>query len=169
MLSFGRKANELMNKFFQKKNKKELKDEFLKWAMVQEAKHEKLKKDKLDTELKKKNDKKETPLSKRERTKINKELRTQERLKAALLKKTEKEVIPEVVKIRIKKQKIDREKAIVIEGYEFQVHDTVRLKDGNAKGTIEKIEKNIATINYGQINAKSNVNQLELVKRASKK
>jgi len=169
MLSFGRKANELMNKFFQKKNKKELKDEFLKWAMVQEAKYEKLKKDKLDIELKKKNNQKETPLSKRERTKINKELRTQERLKAELLKKTEKEVIPEVVKIRIKKQKIDREKAIVIEGYQFQIHDTVRLKDGNAKGTIEKIEKNMATINYGQINAKSNVNQLELVKRASKK
>lgn len=169
MLSFGRKANELMNKFFQKKNKKELKDEFLKWAMVQEAKYEKLKKDKLDTELKKKNDQKEIPLSKRERTKINKELRTQEKIKAELLKKIEKEVIPEVAKVRIKKQKIEREKAIVIDGYQLQINDTVRLKDGNAKGTIEKIEKNIATINYGQISAKSNVNQLELVKRASKK
>jgi len=169
MLSFGRKANELLNKYFQKKNKKELKEEFMKWALVEDIKYENVKKSKLETELKKKNSQKEKPLSKRERTKINKELKTQERIKAALLKKTEKEVLPEVKKIRIKKEKIEREKAIVIDGYEFQINDTVRLKDGNAKGTVEKIEKNIVTINYGLFTAKSDLNQLELVKKAGKK
>jgi len=169
MLSFGRKTNELLNKYFQKKNKKELKEEFMKWAMIEEAKYEMLKKDKLESELKKKNDQKEKPLSKRERTKINKEIKIQERIKEELLKKTEKEVLPEVKKIRVKKEKLDREKAIVIEGYQFQTNDVVRLKDGNAKGTIEKIEKNIATINYGLFTAKSTVEQLELVKRGKKK
>ena len=169
MLSFGRKTNELLNKFFQKKNKKELKEEFIKWAMIEEAKYEMAKKDKLESELKKKNDQKEKPLSKRERTKINKEIKIQERIKEELLKKTEKEVLPEVKKIRVKKEKLIREKAIIIEGYELQINDIVRLKDGNAKGTIEKIEKNIATINYGLFTAKSDVDQIELVKRAKKK
>lgn len=169
MLFFGRKANELLNKFFQKKNKKELKDEFLKWALIEQDKHEKLKKEKLENELKKKNDDREKPLSKRERTKINKELRTQQKRKDDLLKKIEQEILPEVKKVRVKKEKINREKAIVIEGYQYQVHDVVRLKDGNAKGTIEKIEKDIATINYGMFTAKTDVDQLELVKKAGKK
>ena len=42
-------------------------------------------------------------------------------------------------------QKIAREKS----NYQFQINDKVRLFDGNAKGTIDKIEKKIATINYG--------------------
>ncbi len=168
MLSFGRKANELLNKFFQKKNKKELKDEFLKWALIEQDKHEKLKKEKLENELKKKNDDREKPLSKRERTKINKELRSQQKRKDALLKKIEQEILPEVKKARVKKEKINREKAIEIDGYQYQVNDVVRLKDGNAKGTIEKIEKDIATINYGIFTAKTDVDQLELVKKAVK-
>jgi DNA mismatch repair protein MutS2 len=168
MLSFGRKANELLNKFFQKKNKKELRDEFLKWALIEQDKHEKLKKEKVENELKKKNDDREKPLSKRERTKINKEIKTQQKRKDALLKKIEQEILPEVKKVRVKKEKINREKAIVIDGYQYQVNDVVRLKDGNAKGTIEKIEKDIATINYGIFTAKTDVDQLELVKKAGK-
>ena len=40
--------------------------------------------------------------------------------------------------------------------------------EGTAKGTIEKIEKNIATINYGMFTAKTNVDQLELVEPSKK-
>ncbi|MDH3321656.1 MAG: DNA mismatch repair protein MutS [Flavobacteriaceae bacterium] len=168
MLSYGRKSNEFMHKFFQTKNKKELQNEFLKWAMIEQAKHEKVKKDKIEIEHKKSNSKKETPLSKRERTKINKELKNQQKLKEEQLKKIEKELLPEVKKVRKKKEIIEREKAIIIEGYQFKVNDRVRLIDGNAKGTIDKIEKNIATINYGFFTAKSNIDQLELVQKAKK-
>ena len=168
MLSFGRKSNELINKFFQTKNKNQLQNEFLKWAMIEQSKHEKRKKEKIEIEYQKKNSDKEKPLSKRERTKINKEIRLQQKLKEEQLKKIEKEVLPEVKKARKKKKTIEREKAIVIDGYEFQIDDRVRLIDGNAKGTIDKIEKNIATINYGFFIAKSNVNQLELVQKAKK-
>ena len=168
MLSFGRKSNEFIHKFFQTKNKKQLQDEFLKWAMIEQAKHEKLKNNKIETEQNKNNAQKVKPLSKRERTKINKELKLQQKQKEEQLKKIEKEVLPEVKKIRAKKEKIAREKAIIIEGYQYEIGDRVRLIDGNAKGTIDKIEKNIATINYGFFTAKSNVNQLELVQKAKK-
>ena len=169
MLSFGRKSNELINKFFQTKNKNKLQSEFLKWAMMEQSKHEKKKKDKIELEHQKKNSDKEKPLSKRERTRINKEIKLQQKLKEEQLRKIEREVLPEVKKARKKKKIIEREKAIVIDGYQFQINDQVRLIDGNAKGTIDKIEKNIATINYGFFTAKSNVNQLELVQRAQTK
>ncbi len=169
MLSYGRKTNELINKFFQTKNKKELKDEFMKWSLIEQAKSEFSKKEKIKKELNKKNDLKEKPLSKRERTKINKELRQRQKIKDAALKKIEQEILPEVKKIRVKKEKVEREKAIFIKDYQFQINDTVRLKEGNAKGTVEKLEKNIATINYGLFTAKTDVGQLELVRKAKKK
>ncbi len=168
MLSYGRKSNEMINRFFQTKNKKHLQAEFLKWATIELSKYEKIKEDKINIEIKKKNSEKEKPLSKRERTKITKELKLQQRIKEEQLKKIEKEVLPEVKKVRRKKKKIEREKAIVITGYQFQINDRVRLIDGNAKGTIDKIEKNIATINYGFFIAKTNLDQLELVGKAKK-
>ncbi|MCF6223070.1 MAG: DNA mismatch repair protein MutS [Flavobacteriaceae bacterium] len=168
MLSYGRKSNEFMHKFFQTKNKNQLQNEFLKWAMIEQSKHEKLKKDKIEVEHKKNNSQKEKPLSKRERTKINKAIKLEQKLKEEQLKKIEKEVLPEIKKVIKQKKLIEREKAIIIEGYEFQINDRVRLIDGNAKGTIDKIEKNIATINYGIFTAKTNVNQLELVQKAKK-
>lgn len=169
MLSYGRKINELLNKFFQTRNKKELREEFMKWSLIEQTKSERLKKDKIKAEQSKKNDQKEKPLSKRERTKINKELRQRQQIKEAALKKTEREILPEVKKIRVKKAKVEREKAIFIKDYQFQINDTVRLKEGNAKGTVEKIEKNMAIINYGLFTAKTDVAKLELVKKAKNK
>ena len=168
MLSYGRKTNELLNKFFQTRNKKELREEFMKWSLIEQTKSEQHKNAKIKAEQNKKNDQKEKPLSKRERTKINKELKQRQQLKEAALKKTEQEVMPEVKKIRVKKEKVEREKAIFIKDYQFQINDTVRLKDGNAKGTVEKIEKNIAIINYGSFTAKTDISQIELVKKAKK-
>ena len=98
--------------------------------------------------------------------KLIKRKRGREEKKRKALKAIEKKVIPEVEKVREEKKKVEREKAIVIEGYQFKVNDIVRLKDGNAKGSVEKIEKNIATINYGIFTAKTDLDQLELVKRA---
>ncbi|MCP4882296.1 MAG: DNA mismatch repair protein MutS [Flavobacteriales bacterium] len=168
MLSYGRKINELLNKFFQTKNKKELREEFMKWSLIEQTKRELSKNEKIKEEFNKKNDQKEKPLSKRERTKINKELKQREQIKEAELKKIEREILPEVKKIRVKKEKVEREKAIFIKDYQFQINDMVRLKEGNAKGTIEKLEKNIATINYGIFTAKTDIDQLELVKKAKK-
>ncbi len=165
MLSFGRKTNELFNRFFQTGNKKQLISEFTKWSLIEKTRFEEKKKEKIEAERLKKNDEKERPLSKRERTRINKQLKLEEEKKRKALKEIEKKVIPEIEKVRKEKKKEKREKAIVIEGYQFKVNDIVRLKDGNAKGSVEKIEKNIATINYGMFTAKTDLDQLELVKK----
>ncbi|MGB5264737.1 MAG: hypothetical protein WBN28_14150, partial [Lutimonas sp.] len=61
-------------------------------------------------------------------------------------------------------KKLDREQS----DYQFKINDRVRIIEGTAKGTIEKIEKNIATINYGMFTAKTNVDQLELVESSKK-
>lgn len=165
MLSFGRKTNELFNRFFQTGNKKQLLSEFTKWSLIEKTRFEEKKKEKIEAERLKKNDEKERPLSKRERTRINKQLKLEEEKKRKALKEIEKKVIPEIEKVRKEKKKVIREKALVIEGYQFKVNDIVRLKDGNAKGSVEKIEKNIATINYGMFTAKTDLDQLELVKK----
>lgn len=165
MLSYGRKANELFNRFFQNGNKKQLREGFIKWAMIELSTHNKLKKDKEEIEKNKKNAERERPLSKRERTRINKELRLEEERKARELKRIEEKLVPELDQLREVIEKEEREKALVIDGYQIKVNDIVRLKDGNAKGTVEKIEKKTVTINYGLFTAKSSIDQIELVKK----
>ena len=135
--------------------------DFSKWSIIEQSKFDEKKKEKIKEELLKKNDDKEKPLSKRERTRINKQLRLEQQKKQEALKKVEKEVLPEVKKVREEKQQEIREKALVIKGYTYKVNDIVRLKEGNAKGSIEKIEKNIATINYGIFTAKTDLDQLQ--------
>ncbi len=176
MLSYGRKINELTNRYFQKKNKKELIGDFLKWVSIEQTKFEKLKKDKEATKLKTISPKEEkVPVSKRERKKINQQKRllqkqkeAEQKKKEAELKRAEEEVMKEVKKVRALKKKIAMKEAVQKTDYQFQVNDRVRLIDGNAKGTIDKIEKNIATINYGLFTAKTHVDQLELVEKAKK-
>ncbi len=167
MLSYGRKSNELVHKYFQTKNKKQLLSEYMNWVTIEQAKHEKLKtEDKPVT--KKKVLTKENLISKRERKLINQQEKIAQKEKQERLKKVEEEILTEVKKVRVKKQAIEKKIAREKADYQFKVNDRVRLFDGNAKGTIEKIEKNIATINYGFFTAKTNVDQLELVQAAKK-
>ena len=178
MLAYGRKINEFTNRYFQRKNKKELISDFLKWVTIEQTRFEKLKKDKVSVKLKKITPKEEEkiPVSKRERKKINREKRIlqkqkEEELKQkeTELKKAEEEVLKEVEKVRIRKKKLKKREEFLKTDYQFKINDRVRLVDGNAKGTIEKIEKNIATINYGLFTAKAGLNKLELVQAAKNK
>jgi len=74
--------------------------------------------------------------------------------------------LQKVVEVRKEKKieatKIAKEKA----AYVFKVNDRVRLVDGNAVGTVDKIEKNNIFINYGIFTTKAKVEQLELVEKA---
>ena len=45
----------------------------------------------------------------------------------------------------------------------LKVGDRVRMFDGKAIGTIDKIEKNKAVVNYGVFTSKVNMEQLEYV------
>ena len=61
--------------------------------------------------------------------------------------------------MKIKAQKIATEKPKVA----LKIGDQVRMIDGKAVGTIDKIEKNKAVVNYGVFTSKVNLEQLEFV------
>ncbi|AOW19937.1 endonuclease MutS2 [Urechidicola croceus] len=149
MLVTGRKINELVNKYFQTNNKKELIAEFTKWATIERTKYLK----------------KNPPIKKSKPQK--KQEKVAKKVQAEKIQKIEKEILVEVEKVReIKKVeaiKIAKQKA----DYKYKINDKVRLIDGKSSGTIEKIEKNNVTINFGIFTTKTSLNKIELV-QASK-
>lgn len=150
MLSYGRKINELIHTYFQTSNKKQLTTEFNKWLGKEKTKH-----------LKKNPPKPKTKVQKQQ-VKVEKH-KVKEKLKVL-----EREVLVEVKKVREKRlfeaKKTAKQKA----NYTFKINDTVRIIDSNSCGTIEKIEKNNAFINYDIFTTKTSLNKLELVKSAKK-
>ena len=148
MLSLGRKVNELLNKYFQTNNKKELSSNFLKWVTAEKTKH-----------LKKNPAKPKTKTEKKKAKEVSQK-------QQEIIKKVEKEVLEKVVEVRkekkIEAKKIAKEKA----DYVFKINDRVRLIDGNAVGTIDKIEKKTVFINYGLFTTKASKEKLELVEKA---
>ncbi|CAM1358175.1 Endonuclease MutS2 [Tenacibaculum sediminilitoris] len=150
MLSLGRKINELLNKYFQTNNKKELTANFFKWVTAEKTKHIK----------------KNPPQKKTKTEKKQEKVATQKQQEA--IKKVEKEVLQKVVKVREDKEKEAKKIAKERAAYVFKVNDKVRLIDGNAVGSIDKIEKKKAFINYGVFTTEAKIEQLELVERAKK-
>ena len=151
MLAYGRKTNELLNRYLQTNNKKELNLAFNNWVTSEKKKH-----------LKKNPPK---PKTKAQKQKVKVEQKTEEKK----LITTEKEVLVEVIKVREQKKTEAKKVAKQRADYIFKVKDKVRLIDSNACGTIEKIEKNNAFINYGVFTTKTTINKLELVESAKKK
>lgn len=147
MLTLGRKTNELLNKYFQTNNKKELSANFLKWVTGEKTKY-----------LKKNPPKPKTKAQK-------KEVKKQEIQQKEVLQKVEKEVLEKVVEVRKEKKaeakKIAKEKA----NYVFKVGDRVKIGDSNTVGTIDRIEKKKALINYGFFTTETNIDKLELVEK----
>ena len=74
----------------------------------------------------------------------------------------------EVEKVREEKIKIEKVVAKQKADYVFKINDKVRIIDSNSVGTIEKIEKNNAFINYGVFTTKTTLNKLEFVQAAKK-
>ena len=150
MLSYGRKMNELINKYFQTNNKKEFTADFNKWIAIEKTKH-----------LKKNPPK---PVTKAQKKQVKVEIKKV----AEKLKSIEKEVVVEVVKVREQKKteaiKVAKQKA----AYTFKINDKVRIIGSNSCGTIDKIEKKNAFINYGFFTTKTTLNKLELVEAAKK-
>jgi DNA mismatch repair protein MutS2 len=96
---------------------------------------------------------------------------TPKEIKASIAKKNEviKEVETKVEAIRIEKKEqkikpvIEKPKPIL------KVGDRVRMFDGKAVGSIDSIEKNKATVNYGVFTSKVSVDLLELVEAEKKR
>ncbi|MCG8720919.1 endonuclease MutS2 [Tenacibaculum finnmarkense] len=150
MLSLGRKTNELLNKYFQTNNKKELSTEFFKWVAIENTKRIK-----------------KGPLKKLSKDEKKQDKIIDQKQKEAI-KKTEKEVLQKVIKIREQKKEEAKKIALEKAAYVYKINDRVRLIDGNSVGTIDKIEKKTVFINYGIFTTKAKLEQLELVERAKK-
>jgi len=150
MLSLGRKINELLNKYFQTNNKKELTSNFTKWVASEKTKR-----------LKKAPPKAKTKIAKKKENSVAQQQKE-------IIQKIEKEVLQKVVEVRkennLKAAKIAKERA----AYIFNINDRVRLIDGNSVGTIDKIEKKNVFINYGIFTTKTTVDKIELVESAKK-
>jgi DNA mismatch repair protein MutS2 len=144
MLTFGRKINEFLNKYFQNNNKKELNSSFIKWVESEKVKYAK------KNPLKSKQQKKQA--------KINEKRMNDE------IKKVENEVLKKVKQVRKIKKKEAEKIAIERANYIFKVNDKVRLIEGDTIGTIEKIEKKKAFINYGLFTTTASFDKLEIVK-----
>jgi len=146
MLQYGRTINELLNVYLQTNNKKRLLAEFNKWVQTERVKHTK----------------KNPP---KKLTKKNVQaIKTQRKEETKKLAKTEKEVLEAVKVVRETKKKKAVVEAKKIAQYKYKVGDIVRLIDGRAQGSIEKIEGKKLLIDYGLFTTQTTQDKVELVK-----
>lgn len=151
MLQYGREINQILNRYLQTNNKKQLTQHFNKWVQAEKIKYSK-----------KKTEKAASKNGKPQKTVI-KEKEEQKRLQKQL-KNTENEVMQEVVKVRAKKAVIDKKEAAKKANYQYKIGDIVRVEDSFAQGIIDKIEGKKLIINYGQFTAKTTKEKVVLVK-----
>ncbi|MEC4113795.1 endonuclease MutS2 [Myroides pelagicus] len=138
LVSLGQRFDDLSEKYFNNKSKKSLFGEVLKIVEIENSKRKKI-------TIKEKKQKEE------EQKKIIKEVEQ----KVEVIRKEKKEE-------KAKKQLQDTQKKT---NFPLKVGDRVRMIDGRAVGTIDVIEKNKATVNYGIFTSKVSLDQLEMVER----
>ncbi|MGY5849387.1 endonuclease MutS2 [Salegentibacter sp. F14] len=144
LIYIGQKINDISEKYFQNKKKKELIAEFLKFVEIENSKRKK-------------------------------ETKKQQQAKKAREKKVQQEVKKKVEVIRQKKKE---EKTKLTEAQRKaaekpkitpKVGDRVRLEDSKSVGTLDKIEKGKATVNYGMFTTQVALDKLDLVQAMKKK
>ncbi|MDG1394115.1 MAG: DNA mismatch repair protein MutS [Flavobacteriaceae bacterium] len=134
LVYLGQKISDLGGKYFDDNRKRELMAELFKLVQVENSKRQKVS-------------------QKQKKVLIAKEIE--------LKKEVEKKV--EVIRQQKKKQKAKaalippKPKRVLVLG------DSVRLEDGRAVGTIDKLEKNKAVVNYGLFTTTVNVDRLDYV------
>ncbi len=135
LIYLGKKIQDLGDKFQQNKRKRELMAELFKLVQIGNSKKEKLS-------------------NKQKRAKLKEENRLQ------------KEVEQKVAKIRKEKKsaKAKAAQAPPKPKHDFKVGENVRMDDGRAIGTIDKIEKGKAIVNYGLFTTTVSLERLEFVK-----
>lgn len=137
LIYLGSKINDLSEKYFNNKRKKDLIGEFLKIVEMENSKRKK------QTAKEKKSQKeKEEKILKEAESKV-KEIRQKKKREQKEQKKNEEEKPRPVLK----------------------AGDRVRLPEGKAVGTIDSIEKGNAKVNYGIFTTSISVDQLELVQK----
>ncbi|MCF8273344.1 MAG: DNA mismatch repair protein MutS [Flavobacteriaceae bacterium] len=133
LIYLGQKINDIAEKYFENKQKKELMGEFFKIVQIENSKRKKV-------------SVKEKKVIKEKEIKVKQEAE-------------------KVVTVIREKKKAAKEKSKPIEKPKpvLKVGDRVRMEDGRAIGSIDKIEKNKAVVNYGMFTTNVSIEQLELV------
>ncbi|MEO1010059.1 MAG: DNA mismatch repair protein MutS [Bacteroidota bacterium] len=135
MIHLGNKINKVAERYFRDNKKRPLVSELLRIVETENSKRKK----------------KTAGQAKTERAK-----------KAQVAQEVQQEV-----KVIREKKKATKKKATVEERPKprpvFKIGDRVRLQDGKAVGSIDKLEKNKAVVNYGMFTTNVGVDQLELV------
>ena len=137
LVYLGMKLDDLSDKYFNNKNKKLLISELLKVVEIENSKRKAV---------------------------TVKEKKTIQKKQEVILKEVEVKVekIREEKKEEKIKQKLEAQNK---PKFVLKVGDRVRMSDGKAVGTIDSIEKNRATVNYGFFVSKVNIDELEMVER----
>ena len=136
LIYIGQKIDDISATYFNNKDKKVLIGEFLKMVEIENSKRRKV---------------------------SVKEKKAQE----VIQKKIVEEVTVKVEEIRQEKKEKKIKAALVPEKPKMvlKIGDRVRMFDGKAIGTLEKIEKNKVVVNYGVFTSKVNLDLLEFVER----
>ena len=135
LIYIGQKIDAISENYFNSKDKKTLIGEFLKMVEIENAKRKKI-----------------STIEKKQKEIIKKQTVTEVIEKVAEIRKEKKEK-----KIQAKKLEENKPKVIL------KVGDRVRMIDGKSIGTIDKIEKNKAIVNYGIFTSKINIEELEYI------
>ncbi|MGQ3087997.1 MAG: endonuclease MutS2, partial [Flavobacterium sp.] len=138
LIYMGQKIEDISEKYFNNKNKKDLIGEFLKMVEIENSKR-----------------KKATPKEIKQKEIVQKQVIAEVQVKVEEIRQEKKEK-------KIKEKAVEKPKAIL------KVGDRVRMLDGRSVGTIDVIEKKKATVNYGIFTSKVDLESLELVEAAKK-
>ena len=134
MIQLGEKVDELAERYFQDQKKRNLVSGFLRLVETENSKRKK----------------KSAPVIKKER------------VEKKALKSEIKEAV-ETVKIKEATTKKKIPKKALPKPVDLKVGDRVRLEDSRSTGTIDQIEKGIATVNYGMFTTKVALEKLNKV------
>jgi DNA mismatch repair protein MutS2 len=133
VIYLGQKIEDISEKYFNSKNKKDLIGEFLKLVEIENSKRKKATAKEITAEKEKK-----------------KEIVEEVAVKVEEIRKEKKEK-------KLKAKPVEKPKPVL------KIGDRVRMNDGKAVGSIDSIEKNKATVNYGMFTSKVSLDDLELV------
>ncbi len=135
LIYMGQKIDDIADKYFNNKDKKVLIGEFLKIVEIENSKR-----------------KKATVKEKVEKEIIKKKVIEEVKVKVEEIREVKKEKKINALKLETEKPKVT-----------LKIGDRVRMIDGKAIGTIDKIEKNKAVVNYGMFTSKVTLELLEYV------
>ena len=134
LIYIGQKIDAISEKYFNNKNKKELLGDFLKIIEMENSKRQKA---------------------------TSKEISIKKEKEKAVIKEVEIKV--EEIRVEKKEKKIKATEVFVKPKPTLKLGDRVRMFDGKAIGTIDKIEKNKAVVNYGVFTSNVSLEALEFV------